>query len=397
MPMHDRRCRQTLILAAVATCTAGVAAQTECGPGQWVLRSNSGPPARYGHAMAYDSKRGVTVLFGGAGNGPGLLGDTWEWDGNVWVERMVPGPPARVGHGMAFDSARGVCVMFGGAGRLDTWEWDGAAWAQRATTGIANGRTGCAMAYDVARGRTVLFGGSWFQSLPGGGINNQTGDTFEWNGASWAFAGVGPYQLSGTALAYDAAEQRTIAFGGRHINIKTVSVYNWTGRWSPGWTSEPSFALAPFNRYGAAMAYNSATHAVVMFGGFTCNDIWGTWNPTGAAETWEHVGTNWVRRATGGPVRQNAAMAYDSARNRVVMFGGMPIGGMTGLGDTWEWESPSACYPDCNADGAVNLSDFGCFQTRFALGCNYSDCNGDGARNLADFGCFQTKFALGCP
>ena len=28
-----------------------------------------------------------------------------------------------------------------------------------------------------------------------------------------------------------------------------------------------------------------------------------------------------------------------------------------------------ACYPDCNLDGALNLADFGCFQTAFALGC----------------------------
>jgi hypothetical protein len=55
------------------------------------------------------------------------------------------------------------------------------------------------------------------------------------------------------------------------------------------------------------------------------------------------------------------------------------------------------CYPDCNADGSLNLSDFGCFQTRFALADPYADCNTDGVLNLSDFGCFQTKFALGCP
>ncbi|MCC6660756.1 MAG: hypothetical protein IT437_07710 [Phycisphaerales bacterium] len=55
------------------------------------------------------------------------------------------------------------------------------------------------------------------------------------------------------------------------------------------------------------------------------------------------------------------------------------------------------CYPDCNGDGVLNLSDFGCFTTKFALGDPYADCNGDGVRNLADFGCFTTKFALGCP
>ncbi|MCC6661916.1 MAG: hypothetical protein IT437_13635 [Phycisphaerales bacterium] len=55
------------------------------------------------------------------------------------------------------------------------------------------------------------------------------------------------------------------------------------------------------------------------------------------------------------------------------------------------------CEADCNGDGTLNLADFGCFQTRFALGHPLADCNGDGLLNLSDFGCFQTKFALGCP
>ena len=58
---------------------------------------------------------------------------------------------------------------------------------------------------------------------------------------------------------------------------------------------------------------------------------------------------------------------------------------------------PPPCYPDCNADGVLNLSDFGCFTTKFATGDPYTDCNGDGIRNLADFGCFSTKYAVGCP
>ncbi|MCC6661748.1 MAG: hypothetical protein IT437_12780 [Phycisphaerales bacterium] len=69
--------------------------------------------------------------------------------------------------------------------------------------------------------------------------------------------------------------------------------------------------------------------------------------------------------------------------------------------DNWKGTpgTPEAavCYPDCNGDGVLNLADFGCFTTKFALGDPYADCNGDGVRNLADFGCFQTKFALGCP
>ena len=57
----------------------------------------------------------------------------------------------------------------------------------------------------------------------------------------------------------------------------------------------------------------------------------------------------------------------------------------------------AACYPDCNADGALTVADFGCFQTKFVAGDPYADCNGDGVRTVADFGCFQTRFVHGCP
>lgn len=59
--------------------------------------------------------------------------------------------------------------------------------------------------------------------------------------------------------------------------------------------------------------------------------------------------------------------------------------------------SPTACIPDFNGDGVLNLADFGAFQTAFALNQCRADVNGDGILNLADFGAFQTLFALGCP
>lgn len=57
-----------------------------------------------------------------------------------------------------------------------------------------------------------------------------------------------------------------------------------------------------------------------------------------------------------------------------------------------------ACYPDCNASGALTVADFSCFQTRFVTGLAYADCNGDGALTVADFTCFQSAFVVGgCP
>ncbi len=56
-----------------------------------------------------------------------------------------------------------------------------------------------------------------------------------------------------------------------------------------------------------------------------------------------------------------------------------------------------ACYADCNADLALTVADFGCFQTKFVAGDPYADCNAVGGLTIADFGCFQTKFVAGCP
>ena len=62
------------------------------------------------------------------------------------------------------------------------------------------------------------------------------------------------------------------------------------------------------------------------------------------------------------------------------------------------FEATVRCLADINADGALNLADFGAFTTAYALGdLRKADNNGDGSLTLSDFGAFQTSFALGCP
>ena len=153
-----------LILAG--TCPAQKLVWTQIKPA-------SSPTARYFHAMAYDSARQRVVLFGGeAGlpqrlNRPPLflfLADTYEWDGRDWTQlRSTTWPPARSGHAMAYDSGRQRTVLFGGAtmsGLLpDIWELDGKNWTQMKPTTSPPIRAYHAMAYDSARQRTLLFGG----------------------------------------------------------------------------------------------------------------------------------------------------------------------------------------------------------------------------------------------
>jgi len=112
--------------------------------------------------MAYDSRRNVTVLFGG--NDGSFDGETWELglDNNSgWRLRSTIGPEGRGNHGMAFDGAHGVTILFGGdTGSFegDTWAWNGEKWTYMSTTGPSP-RMGHTMGYDTACGVTTIFGG----------------------------------------------------------------------------------------------------------------------------------------------------------------------------------------------------------------------------------------------
>ncbi len=59
--------------------------------------------------------------------------------------------------------------------------------------------------------------------------------------------------------------------------------------------------------------------------------------------------------------------------------------------------SITGCYADCDQSGALDVGDFICFQTRFALGDPYADCDANGVHDVNDSICFQTRFAVGCP
>src|SRR5262249_43980087 len=64
------------------------------------------PPPRRQFAMAYDSVRQRTVLFGGY-QSSAPLPDTWEFDGSNWRRQYTEGPPTMVGGAMAFDGSHG--------------------------------------------------------------------------------------------------------------------------------------------------------------------------------------------------------------------------------------------------------------------------------------------------
>ena len=364
---------RALMLVALLLVSLGALRPAAAAP-NWTNRAPSAPPsARNSHAMAYDSARGVTVLFGGQDGGGNILNDTWEWNGTNWIKQNpANSPDARAFHAMAYDSARGVTVLFGGYGNNgflnDTWEWNGTNWTQRNPANSPSGRNAHAMAYDSARGVTTLFGGQ--------SSNGNLNDTWEWNGAAWTQRNPAnsPSGRNAHAMAYDSARGVTTLFGGFNGNGNLNDTWEWNGA---NWTKQ-SPASTPPARYSHAMAYDSARGVTTLFGGFNGN---GNLN-----DTWEWNGANWTKQspANSPPARFYHSLAYDSARGVTVLFGGYDGGR---LNDTWEYaESPPAVASVVRASSNPTRARSVVFDVRFSpavTGVDASDFTVTGTGTLS--------------
>lgn len=371
---------------------AGVTRQTdtwEWDGATWVPRiTASSPPARAFHAVAFDALNNKLVLFGGDGTGGSKLADTWVFDGQNWQNVTPSGsPPARFRHSMAYDLSRQRVVMFGGstgsANLSDVWEWNDVSWTKiTPATTSPSARFGHAMTYDQQKQRVLLVGGDqgtlisstlredvwewsgsdWVDVTPtastpkpgiransqlvylsqgrsllvgGTGTFGLTFDTWEWNGVSWTRRThlFSPSQRAFHAMAYDSVRDRVVVFGG--LTPPLCGDHNDTLEWDGlTWTPiVPHNASAPSKRQSHAMAYDSIRGRLVLFGGTTS---------TGRkADTWEWDGVRWsdVSPASSSPSPRNLhAMAYDALRNNVVLFGG---DGISGRGETWTWNGAS--------------------------------------------------------
>lgn len=101
------------------------------------------------------------------------------------------------------------------------------------------------------------------------------------------------------------------------------------------------------------MAYDAARDQTVLFGGF---------NGAHMNDTWLYDASGWVRVTTPTlpPARSEHAMAYDPLRQRVVMLGGSDG---SGLSDIWEWDGSdwtmaATSVPGLGGDGMA------CFDPR---------------------------------
>ena len=334
------------------------------------LSPQTSPPVRGGHVMVYDSDQRRVVLFGGQNSG-GCLSDTWQWNGFDWIsDNPAPLPRGRTNHAMATDYARGQAVLFGGKASNpltpqnvspvlnDTWLWDGRKWTESVPKVSPSARMYHAMTYDATHGQVVLFGGTAStQSVPG------LSDTWVWDGRNWSekVPTNSPGPRAAHAMAYDAAHNRVVLFGGETLAPlgppfigPLYDTWLWDGQnWAQSSPHNIPNVTAPL------MTYDVLHRQVVLFGiaiGAT------------GQQTWVWDGSNWTQKlpaasppyCCSGPSvdfgPKSGTLAYDFARQRVVFVTGS---------ETWEWDGAnwSQAFPaheplDTGCGGLLACSDF---------------------------------------
>ncbi len=315
------------------------AASSNTPGGQWQqIEVDTHPPARSGHAMAYDAERERVVLFGGgpidwAGEGE-PLGDTWQWDGEQWRQVDTPtAPPARHGHVMVYEAHRNRVVLFGGQGadgRLldDVWTFDGQHWQRVNAPSAPSPRVEAAAAYDQLREQTVIFGGRDAQ-------DRTPTDTMLWDGRTWTQRSpvTRPGSRWGHAMAWNPGERRTVLYGGTDGGFPAMrDTWQWDGSvWSRAAEEVETDDGHPPRARGVAMAYHEGLEGIILAGGRLVDP-----EARGFAGTWHFDGEHWQRLSDdpGPSARSDAAMAYDAKRDRLILFGGRDR--EEHLHDTWE-------------------------------------------------------------
>jgi len=144
-----------------------------------------------------------------------------------------------------------------------------------------------------------------------------------------------PQARAGFAMAYDSESDRVVLFGGElgrawgPAGSDTWSYNPTTNRWT-----QMSPSIGPRGRGGHDMVYDTESDRIILFGG---TDQSGEGD--GAAWAYDFNTDTWTEQAPGPPARHGLRMAYDTESDRVILFGGRPAqqGGSL-FNDTWAYD-----------------------------------------------------------
>lgn len=232
--------------------------------------------------------------------------------------RISVDPPAR-GEAKLASLGSKLLLLGGSSGTTvlgDTWEWDGTSWARRATPTTPLPRSYFSLA--TLGSRVVLFGGL----DPAGALHD---DTWAWDGATWAKLAPAHKPPARRWAAMTALGSKLVLFGGVGAAGALGDTWefdgtDWTQRATPGTPGAPPGGANV--RLGTA----SATSVVAL----------STTSSAGPWQTWTWDGASWTdRTATAPSAFFSPLVASAGGTLRVVDFGAP--GGLI----VWDWSGSS--------------------------------------------------------
>jgi hypothetical protein len=296
--------------------------------GSWGVRP---PPPRTNHSIIYDPVRERLVLF--AGFDGTQRNDVWVLSlvgSSAWARLAVSGssPPPRERHAAIYDPVRDRMVIFGGrvSGQFsymsDVWELSFAGtptWSQILPGGTAVPLYSTGAIYDPVGDRMVIFGG---QQNSAGNLTRELtfSGTPTWN--DLAPSGTLPPIRREHVVAYDPALGRMLVFGGiSGSSTRRNDAWELSLGGSPAWNQISPSGTPPSPRNASGGMFDSARNRLVVFGGFTAsvgrsNEVWSL----------DFSGSpSWTQLLPGGtlPDGRTGWAVYDAPRDRMLHYGGV--------------------------------------------------------------------------
>jgi hypothetical protein len=156
-------------------------------------------------------------------------------------------------------------------------------------------------------------------------------ETWEWNGQLWMqrLPAASPSPRYGFAFAFDSARNNCVLFGGTDGSGSHLDeTWLWDGA---SWTQASPSGATPPPRYLCSAAFDDARDRIVLFGGLGNQS-------TLLGDTWEWDGSSWI--AVAAPAhpspRLGASLAHDAMLGRTLLFGGGNTAGAFSP-ETWAW------------------------------------------------------------
>lgn len=334
--------------------------------------------------MTYQKHNQTVVFVGGQCFNGAVADETWEWDGTNWTDvSPAINPGSVLGHALAYDRTRNETILFGGTfigATNTTYRYRNGKWTEASQNKEPGPRSLALMVYDPVRNVTLLYGGlnesreffdfwryegnRWTRldvegtpsscSYPVGAwdANRQRlvmvcsdARVHEWDGSTWkTFDTFDANRQPRTdrrfsSAVYDPRTRRVLIFGGYSFGRDYLNEFwSWDGT---SWTQLARNRTAPANRSLAALFYDQATQKVILFGGIgRAKDT----NPvTRYGDMWSWDGTSWTEMTTVAlkpPARYGAQTSTDALTGRTMLFGGKSDRELY-LNDQWEWNGTS--------------------------------------------------------